>query len=91
MIRAGHSVVIKSLSDTGAPELRATLRKTMVVSIVMEDVMQSTAPEQRKWAVELNFAGCRIQRWAEKRRHLLGFNPSALALPHAPLRNHEAV
>lgn len=46
--------------------------------------MQSTAPEQRKWVVELNFAGCRIQRWAEKRRHLLGLNPSALALLHAP-------
>ena len=71
----------------------------MVITIVMEATMQTvpkpvpartTAPGP-EWVVELNFAGCRIQRWAEKRRHLLGLNPSALALPHAPLRNHEAV
>lgn len=26
---------------------------------------------QTAWVVELNIAGCRILRWAQKRRHLL--------------------
>lgn len=33
------------------------------------------AADRTHWVVELNFAGCRISRWAEKRRHLLGLNP----------------
>ena len=27
------------------------------------------------WVVELNFVGCQIRRWAEKRRHLLAPDP----------------
>ena len=27
------------------------------------------------WQVEFNFAGCRINRWAEKRRHLIAPDP----------------
>jgi hypothetical protein len=31
------------------------------------------------WVVELNFAGCRISRWAEKRRHLIAPNPRSFS------------
>ncbi len=31
------------------------------------------------WVVELNFAGCRIRRWAEKRRHLIAPDPRSFA------------
>lgn len=27
------------------------------------------------WFVELNIAGCRIRRWADRRRHLLAPDP----------------
>lgn len=27
------------------------------------------------WVVELNFAGCQIRRWAQKRRHLIAPDP----------------
>ncbi|MGV0993880.1 MAG: hypothetical protein ACOYBX_00980 [Mycobacterium sp.] len=42
------------------------------------------------WLVELNFAGVRIRRWAEKRRHLIApdprsFTPRELA-PVGPTR-----
>lgn len=30
--------------------------------------------ERPHWLVELNIAGCRINRWAQKRRHLLGLD-----------------
>lgn len=48
-------------------------------------------PEQREWIVEFNFAGCQVLRWAQKRRHLLGLNPSILGLPHLPLLHSHAV
>lgn len=31
------------------------------------------------WIVELNIGGCRIRRWAQKRRHLLGLHPRTFA------------
>lgn len=31
------------------------------------------------WVVELNFAGYRIRRWAEKRRHLIAPDPRSFA------------
>ncbi|HPZ93522.1 MAG TPA: hypothetical protein PK871_01195 [Mycobacterium sp.] len=38
---------------------------------VTEPATEVAAPVPQ-WAVEVNFVGCRIVRWAEKRRHLLG-------------------
>lgn len=35
------------------------------------------------WVVELNIAGCRIQRWAQRRRELLVPNPRTFAPPEA--------
>ncbi len=66
----------------------------MVITIVMEATMQTvpkpvpartTAPGP-EWVVELNFAGCRILRWAEKRRHLLGLSPRSFAPRDTELR-----
>ena len=53
--------------------------------------MESTQPEQGNWVVELNFAGCRIQRWARKRRHLLGLGTQAFALPRTAARHIAAI
>jgi hypothetical protein len=64
----------------------------------MEAVMSSTTvtpsftdPDQRQWVVEVNIAGFRILRSAEKRRHLLGINPRIVLPPQLPLRPSEAV
>ena len=42
------------------------------------------------WLVEFNFAGCRINRWAEKRRHLIAPDPRSFTSrelkPVAPAR-----
>jgi len=40
------------------------------------------------WMVELNIAGCRIRRWADRRRHLLAPVPRSFVAPELrwPLR-----
>lgn len=53
--------------------------------------MPSDVPVPREWVVEVNFAGCRFLRWAEKRRHLLGLNPRSFVAPPAPLPQPEIV
>lgn len=67
----------------------------MFITIVMEGLMQSTEPNRQQWVVEFNFAGCRIMRWAEKRRHLLGVGlgsgPAPFHRPQAPLPQPETV
>ena len=46
---------------------------------VVEAVPARTGQPGR-WVVELNFAGCRIRRRADKRRYLLGLNPHTFSL-----------
>lgn len=38
------------------------------------------------WVVELNILGCRISRWADKRRHLLAPDPRSLVARDAHVR-----
>jgi hypothetical protein len=38
------------------------------------------------WVVEMNIAGFRIRRRLQRRRHLLGVNPTALASPDLRVR-----
>lgn len=59
--------------------LRLASKKSMVITIVMEAAMNTLADSAtdivtpaRHWLVELNIAGYRILRRADKRRHLLG-------------------
>ena len=52
------------------------------MSTIIEQVDETPTAEADRpphWLVELNFAGCRISRWAEKRRHLLALNPRSFA------------
>lgn len=58
---------------------------------VPQPVPARAAPPGPEWVVELNFAGCRILRWAEKRRHLLGLNPRTFAHREAELRPSAAL
>lgn len=37
------------------------------------------------WVVELNFLGCRIRRWVDKRRHLLAPDPRSFAPRELPV------
>ena len=51
------------------------------MSTVIEQINGTPTAEADRphWLVELNFAGCRISRWAEKRRHLLGLIPRSFS------------
>ncbi len=44
-----------------------------------ESARARDAEQAPAWVVELNFAGCQILRWAQKRRHLLGLGPRTFA------------
>jgi hypothetical protein len=50
----------------------------------------TTETAQLRWIVEFNLAGFRVLRRAEKRRHLLGFNPGGF-IPVPASRPSEAV
>lgn len=47
----------------------------MSTVIEQDNGMSAAEADRPHWLVELNFAGCRISRWAQKRRHLLGLSP----------------
>ena len=51
----------------------------------MQSATETTAAavEPHHWVVELNIAGCRIRRWAAKRRHLLGLSPGTFTPPRS--------
>ena len=41
------------------------------------------------WLVEFNIAGCRISRWAEKRRHLIAPDPRSFTPRELERVGHE--
>lgn len=47
--------------------------------------MQKVREPAPIWAVELNIPGCRIRRWANRRRELLGLSPKTFSPPELPL------